>query len=93
MIRTSCGLRQRLVATWAEFQHSVVHYVTDQCRKRLEACINAEGGHSERKCADTTGTVLVPRVDRFQCKNINIFQIKYINGSNFIEQHSETVMV
>jgi len=83
LIRTSCGLRQRLVATWAEFQ----------CRKRLEACINAEGGHSERKCADTTGTVLVPRVDRFQCKNINIFQIKYINGSNFIEQHSETVMV
>jgi len=25
----------------------VVYYVTDQCRKRLEACINAEGGHSE----------------------------------------------
>jgi len=21
--------------------------VTDQCQKRLEACINAEGGHSE----------------------------------------------
>jgi len=29
-------LRQRLVATWAEFQHSVVNYATDQCRKRLE---------------------------------------------------------
>jgi len=27
------GLRQRLVATWAEFQHSVVYYATDQCRK------------------------------------------------------------
>jgi len=40
-------LWQRLVATWAEFQHSVVYYATDQCRKRLEACINAEGGHSE----------------------------------------------
>jgi len=25
----------------------VVYYVTEQCRKRLEACINAEGGHSE----------------------------------------------
>ena len=35
------------VATWAEFQHSVVYYATDQCRKRLETCINAEGGHSE----------------------------------------------
>jgi len=33
--------------TWAEFQHSVVYYATDQCQKRLEACINAEGGHSE----------------------------------------------
>jgi len=36
-----------LVATWAEFQHSVVYYATDQCQKRLEACINAEGGQSE----------------------------------------------
>ena len=44
---TYCGLRQRLVATWAEFQHSMVYCATDQCRKRLEACINAEGGHSE----------------------------------------------
>jgi len=43
----SCwGLRQRIFATWTEFQHSVV-YATDQCRKRLEACNNAESGHSE----------------------------------------------
>jgi len=34
-------------ATWAEFQHNVVYYGTEQCRKRLEACINAEGGQSE----------------------------------------------
>ena len=40
-----CGLR--LDATWAEFQHSVVYYAIDQCWKRLEACINAEHGHSE----------------------------------------------
>jgi len=44
---TCWALRQRLVATWAEFQHSLVYYATDQCRKRLEACINAEGGHSK----------------------------------------------
>jgi len=25
----------------------VVYHATEQCRKRLEACINAEGGHSE----------------------------------------------
>ena len=47
LIWTCWCLRQRLVATWAEFQHSVVYYATDQCWKRLEACINAEGGHSE----------------------------------------------
>jgi len=44
---TCWGLRQQLIARWAEFQHSVVYYATDQCQKRLEACINAEGGHSE----------------------------------------------
>ena len=41
LIRTCWGLRQQLVTTWAEFQHSVVYYATDQCRKILEACINA----------------------------------------------------
>ena len=44
---TCWGLRQRLVETWAEFQHSMVYYVTEQCLKRLEACINAEGGYFE----------------------------------------------
>ena len=28
--------------------------------------------NKERKCADTTGTVLVPWAGRFQCRNINI---------------------
>jgi len=37
----------RLFATSAEFQDSVVYYATEQCRKRLEACINAKDGHSE----------------------------------------------
>ena len=39
--------RQRLVATWAEFQQSVVDYTVDQWRKRLEACIRAACGHFE----------------------------------------------
>jgi len=47
LIWTRWGLRQRLVATWAEFQHSVAYYVTDRCRKRLQTCTNAESGHSE----------------------------------------------
>ena len=33
LIWTRWRLRQRLVATWAEFQHSVVYYATGRCRK------------------------------------------------------------
>ena len=43
-IRTSCG---HLVATRAEFQQSMVDNAVDQCRKRLQACIRAKGGHFE----------------------------------------------
>ena len=39
--------RKRLVATWAEFQQSMVDDTVDQCQKRLEACIRAVGGHFE----------------------------------------------
>ena len=39
--------RQRLVATRAEFQQSMVDDTVNQWRKRLEACIHAEGGHFE----------------------------------------------
>jgi len=44
--RSAC-IDTDIVVTWAEFQHSMVYYATDQCQKRLEACINAEHGHSE----------------------------------------------
>jgi len=48
-IRNTDELWKRLVATWTEFQHSVVDmdYAVDQWRKSLEACIRAEGGHFE----------------------------------------------
>ena len=46
-IRYMDELRKRLVATWGEFQQSVVDEAVDQWRKRLEACIRAEGGHLE----------------------------------------------
>jgi len=46
-IRDTDKLRKHLVATWAEFQHSVVDDAADQWRKILEACISAEGGHFE----------------------------------------------
>ena len=46
-IRNTDELQKRLVATWAEFQQSVLDYPVDQWQKRLEACICAEGGHFE----------------------------------------------
>ena len=48
-IRNTDELRKRLVATWAEFWQSMVDDAVDQCqwRKRLEACICAEGGYFE----------------------------------------------
>ena len=42
--RSACMDVLRHIATWAEFQHSMV---TERYRKRLEACINAEDGHFE----------------------------------------------
>ena len=47
LIRDTDDLRQRLVETWAEFQQSVVDDAIDQGRRRLEACVHAEGGHFE----------------------------------------------
>jgi len=44
-IRASCG--SGLLRHFAEFQHSVVYDAIDQWRKRLEACIYAEGSHFE----------------------------------------------
>jgi len=39
--RDTDKLGKRLVATWAEFQHSVLDDAVDQWRKRLEVCIRA----------------------------------------------------
>ena len=49
-IEYQCGRvveRQRLVATWAEFQQSMVDDTVDQWQKRLEAYTRAVGGHFE----------------------------------------------
>ena len=46
-IHNTDELQKRLIATWAEFQHSMVDDAVVQCRKRLEACIRAERSHFE----------------------------------------------
>jgi len=52
------------VATWAEFQHSVVDYAVDQWRKRLEACrpIRAEGGQLNTCCDVACLTFQLPHI-------------------------------
>jgi len=36
---------ERLISVWCELDHSVVNHVIDQWRRRLSACVDAEGGH------------------------------------------------
>ena len=39
---------QRLISVWCEMDQSVVNYAIDEWRRRLSACVQAEGGHFER---------------------------------------------
>ena len=40
-------LRQRLITVWCELEQCIVDDATDQWRRRLLACVDAEGGHFE----------------------------------------------
>jgi hypothetical protein len=46
-IRDVAHLRERLVEEWAAFDNRIVESAVQQWRGRLQACINAEGGHFE----------------------------------------------
>jgi len=40
-------LRERLISVWSELDQSVVNHAIDDWRRRLSACVNAEGGQFE----------------------------------------------
>jgi len=40
-------LRDRLISVWCELDQSVVNHATDEWRRRLSACVDAEGGYFE----------------------------------------------
>jgi len=40
-------LRERLISVWCELGQSVVNHAIDEWRRRLSACVDAEGGHIE----------------------------------------------
>ena len=40
-------LRERLISVWCELDQSVMNHAIDEWRRRLLACVDAEGGHFE----------------------------------------------
>jgi len=40
-------LRERLISVWCELNQSVVNHAIDEWRRRLSACVDAEGGYFE----------------------------------------------
>ena len=40
-------MRERLISVWCELDQSVVNRDIDEWRRRLSACVDAEGGHIE----------------------------------------------
>ena len=40
-------LCERLISMWCELDLSVVNHAIDKWRRRLSACVDAEGGHFE----------------------------------------------
>jgi len=40
-------LRERLISMWCELDQSVVNHAIEEWRRRLSACVDAEGGHFE----------------------------------------------
>jgi len=41
-------LRERLISVWCELDQSVVTHAIDEWRRRLSACVDAEGGYFEQ---------------------------------------------
>ena len=40
-------LHERLISVWCDLKQSVVNHAVDEWRRRLSACVDAEGGHFE----------------------------------------------
>ena len=48
LLRGRGQLRDHLISVWCELDQSVVNHTIDEWRRRLSACVHAEGGHFER---------------------------------------------
>jgi len=41
-------LKERLIAVWSNVRQDIIDTAIDQCRKRLQACVRANGAHFEQ---------------------------------------------
>jgi len=70
-----------------------IYHTADYMCSRVSLSMRTNGyAYRELKCADTIGTVPVPWAVYFNAKILIYFSNK-MYGSNFIKQHSETVVV
>jgi len=51
-------LKECLIAVWSDFQQVIIDTAVDQWRKRLQACVRANGGHFEHFCEQTLANSL-----------------------------------
>ena len=46
-VNTVDELEERLIAVWSDFRQDIIDTAIDQWRKRLQACVRANGGQFE----------------------------------------------
>jgi len=45
--------RSLLIVVWSDFRQDIIDTAIDQCRKHLQACVRANGGHLNTFCEQT----------------------------------------
>jgi len=45
--------RNELIVVWSDVRQDIIDTAIDQCRKRLQACVRANGGHLKTFCEQT----------------------------------------
>ena len=46
-------MEERLIVVWSDVQQDIIDTAIDQCRKRLQACVRANGRHLNTFCEQT----------------------------------------
>jgi hypothetical protein len=73
-IRDVSHLKERLTEEWRDFDHSIIERAVTQWRFRLEACVQASGGHFEHYCnVDLLGRPLECRTMVFSILETGVF--------------------